>query len=348
MTLIIGTNQNSTTSLYILTAVDNFILPANVVSQTTSGYGVISSNGGHHFIIEGTLIASVVGVLMGNESQDFGNILTIAATGVVASTGLYGVQNLGGQATILSQGLVTGYWGLSFFSNMGTGSFATNAGRIITEDYSVYHVGTEKLTFNNTGTVTSFDNNSFQSDSITAVDVIINKGTMTGNVVLGGGADTYEGNGGLVVGKVFGESGIDTLRGGALTDRLNGGTGTDYLTGRGGKDILTGGGPETDHFFYYATSELGDTILDFTTADFLRFKSTAFGNATIAGDHLCTIANFRSNLSGLAEDATDRFIYETDRDILWFDANGTAAGGRFLVTDFNYDVNLTRGDIFIF
>jgi hypothetical protein len=40
---------------------------------------------------------------------------------------------------------------------------------------------------------------------------------------------------------------------------------------------------------------------------------------------------FRSNATGLAADAGDRIIFETDRGRVYYDANGSAPGGNFLV-----------------
>ncbi len=344
MVLKIGTNQSIAADIYTLAAGENFLQPANVVSQTTGTAGVWATSGGHRLTIDGTLIGQI-GVALGAVHGDFGNIMAISATGVIAGT-TKAVNVFGGQVTINSAGLLAGNTGIDFMSDLGTRSIFTSSGRIIAEFQPILHSGAEKLTFTNSGTVTSYGIDSY-SGSFLGIDVVINKGTMIGDIQLNGNNDVYEGNGGRVIGTVYGDVGSDSLRGGALVDRLTGNSGNDVLIGRGGKDILSGGA-DVDSFFYYNVTELGDTITDFTIADFLRFKSTAFGNATITVDHLCTAANFRSNLSGLAEDPTDRFIFETDRDVLWFDANGTGAGGRYLVTDFAYDVALTRLDIFIF
>ena len=350
MALIIGTNQSKANTLYTLAPGDNFLLPANIVAYSTLLYAIDASYGGVSLTIDGTLIGYDVGVRMNSFGSNATNHLTIGATGVVAATNPEigtAITSTGAETSIVNAGLVTGNVGILMVQDIShIGSTIFNSGRIISEDRSVDH-GTagQKLTLTNTGTITSYDSYSFDSDGLTAVDIIVNKGTMSGDVYLGGAGDTYEGNGGRVIGAVIGAAGNDILRGGAFVDNFYGGSGTDSITGRLGKDVLEGGGPEADNFYYFSVAEVSDTILDFTTADYLRFKSTAFGNATIG---TCSSANFRSNTTGLAQDADDRFIYETDRDILWFDANGTGAGGLVLVTDFAYDVNLTRADIIIF
>ncbi len=99
-------------------------------------------------------------------------------------------------------------------------------------------------------------------------DVIINAGTINGDIRLGGERDIYDGVGGTVAGTVYGEDGADLLIGGAGADILNGGTGDDVLIGGGGADTLTGGSG-ADTFVYQAatdsTAGAPDIITDFQT-----------------------------------------------------------------------------------
>ncbi len=341
MTLKIGTNQSDSVVLYDLLANEHFLLPANVVSQTTGTFAINAAGGGHNVTIEGTLIGDN-GIALGGTHSDFGNNLAISATGVIAATTQGAVYSFGEQATINNAGLVAGRTGFIFLSDLGTGTTLVNSGRIIADYRPVEHSGAERLTFTNSGVVTSYGIDSY-SGSFAGIDVVINKGTMTGDIQLNGNNDTYEGNGGRVIGTVYGDVGSDSLRGGAFADRLTGNSGNDYLTGRGGRDILSGGA-DVDHFYYNALAEVGDTITDFTTLDFFHFKSTSFGGVTNA----TLPTQFVSNATGVALDGNDRFVYNTTADQLWFDSNGNVAGGRTLITDFSYDVALTRFDIMMF
>ena len=72
-------------------------------------------------------------------------------------------------------------------------------------------------------------------------DVLINRGTINGNVDLQEGDDRYDGIGGVTNGAVLGGEGMDRLVGGDLDDRLLGEDGDDTLGGRGGMDTLSGG-----------------------------------------------------------------------------------------------------------
>ncbi len=51
--------------------------------------------------------------------------------------------------------------------------------------------------------------------------------------------------------------------------------------------------------------------------------------------------------SGTALDASDRIIYETDTGSLIYDANGSTAGGRYLVATLDAGLAMTNADFFI-
>ncbi len=343
MALIVGTPYSGTGTPFTLAAGDHFILQPGVLIYSTNGDAVSSSNGGHRFDIYGKIIGAQ-GIKMGDSDDDFGNTLTIYATGSVSSlsTGDDAIDIRGGQSKVINYGLISGNYGIDLFSDSGTGSSVTNYGTITTQAFAISNNGLEKITVVNKGTITSYASVAVYGGG--GADLVTNTGTINGDVRLSGGSDIFEGKGGRVKGSVFGGAEKDSLRGGSFVDKLDGEGGDDAITGRGGKDILTGG-TGADHFYYYAVSELGDTITDFTTADFFHFKSSAFGNATVG---TCTAANFWSNTTGLAHDPSDRFIYDTKQDRLWFDKDGTGPAKPVLVTDFAYDVALTRADIIIF
>lgn len=72
-------------------------------------------------------------------------------------------------------------------------------------------------------------------------DKVTNKGTITGNVFLGDGNDSFNGAASKSAVRVSGEDGNDTLRGGNKNDTLRGGAGNDVLTGELGRDTMFGG-----------------------------------------------------------------------------------------------------------
>ena len=58
-------------------------------------------------------------------------------------------------------------------------------------------------------------------------------------------------------------------------------------------------------------------------------------------------AQFRSNLNGLAQDADDRIIYDTDGGFLWYDADGNGAGAALRLANLSAALALTAADFTI-
>jgi len=96
-------------------------------------------------------------------------------------------------------------------------------------------------------------------------DLVINGGTIVGDVRLGGGADVYDGRNGTLVGLLEGDDGNDTLLAGIGAQTIDGGFGDDTLSGGAGDDVLFGRAG-ADHF-RMAAGFGNDTIADFSAAD---------------------------------------------------------------------------------
>ncbi len=122
------------------------------------------------------------------------------------------------------------------------------------------------------------------------------------------------------------------LTGNAIVQAITGNDGANRLDGRGGADKLIGlGGTDTFVFSSALAATNVDTITDYSVADDkIELKSSIFTG--LANGAL--IANaFAINATGVAGDATDRVIYESDTGFLFFDADGAggAAGVKFAV-----------------
>lgn len=142
-----------------------------------------------------------------------------------------------------------------------------------------------------------------------------------------------------------GYGGADILRGLNGTDRLYGGGGQDRLEGGSGIDRLTGG-QAADTFVLASRLAHRDIIYDFQPgADMLEIDSGDFGSGLVAG--ALPPGRFRANLTGLAEDNNDRFIYRTDTGQLYFDSNGVNAGGDRLIATFLNHADLSSADFVI-
>ena len=144
-----------------------------------------------------------------------------------------------------------------------------------------------------------------------------------------------------------GQDGHDRLYGGKGNDNLKGQNGNDQLDGEEGKDVLTGG-RGNDTFVFASPKEAGDRITD--------FHDRNGDNDAILLDR----AGFRGGLGGRlqddqfqisdtnqAEDRDVRVIFCTRNETLWFDKNGSKAGGLSLIADLQASADLTHQDILL-
>jgi Ca2+-binding RTX toxin-like protein len=155
---------------------------------------------------------------------------------------------------------------------------------------------------------------------------------------------------------VFGSrGGADTLIGNASANNLSGFGGNDVLSGGGGRDILEGGigadiltgGSGLDLFRYRNAAEGGDTIKDFNAAsDAFRISANGFGGGLVA-DTTLAASQFQTRADNLAQDADDRFIFRTTDQTLWFDVNGSDAGGLTMIADLQNGAVVTHLDILL-
>ncbi|MEQ1955809.1 calcium-binding protein [Mesorhizobium sp. CN2-181] len=126
-----------------------------------------------------------------------------------------------------------------------------------------------------------------------------------------------------------GKSGID-LTGNEFAQEIVGNAGDNRLEGREGNDTMRGlGGNDTFVFNTKLGASNIDTIIDFNVADDRILLSDAIFTKLNTGVMLS--GYFRANTTGVAQDANDHVIYETDTGKLFYDADGLggAAGIQF-------------------
>ena len=130
-------------------------------------------------------------------------------------------------------------------------------------------------------------------------------------------------------------------------DRLDGGRGNDLLDGGLAADTLTGGLGEDS--FRFSTA-LGDGNVDRIT-DFKPINDTILLDSLIfaaaGADGALAVAAFHASAAGVAQDADDRIIYDTDSGNLYYDADGTDAIGAVRFAKLNANLNLTAADFII-
>jgi serralysin len=146
----------------------------------------------------------------------------------------------------------------------------------------------------------------------------------------------------LTTGSSTGTTSI-SLTGNEFAQEITGNYGDNRLEGKGGNDTLRG--LSGDDTFVFATA-LGagnvGRILDFSVADDRFLLSDSIFKALTPG--VLAASAFRANLTGLAGDASDRIIYETDTGELYYDANGTGSGGGILFATITAGLALTNAD----
>jgi len=79
--------------------------------------------------------------------------------------------------------------------------------------------------------------------------------------------------------------------------------------------------------------------------DRFQITAAAFGGGLVAG---ALAANqFITRADNLAQDADDRFIFNTTDRTLWFDADGSGAGAAIMVADLQAGAIVTAADILL-
>ncbi|WP_426954226.1 beta strand repeat-containing protein [Muricoccus radiodurans] len=162
-------------------------------------------------------------------------------------------------------------------------------------------------------------------------------------VTLGVGGVTLTGN--ELANQLFGANANDVLNGGGGGDVLAGANGADTLNGGAGTDILIGGSG-ADTFVLANLAANRDVINDFVGGtDRLQVSASLFGGGLSAGS--LAVGQFAANTTGLAGDADDRFIYNTATGALFYDANGTGAGGAVQIATLTAMPALSASDFSI-
>ncbi|BCH35314.1 hypothetical protein MesoLjLc_72440 [Mesorhizobium sp. L-8-10] len=138
----------------------------------------------------------------------------------------------------------------------------------------------------------------------------------------------------------------NVIVGNGAANALNGSTGNDVLDGKLGNDTLTGNAG-ADIFVFDAALN-ATTNFDIITDFYVPSDTIRLDNAVMAGlgTTLGTlhVSRFWMSTSGLAHDATDRIIYETDTGKLYYDPDGTGAAGRVQFAGLAPNLALTNVD----
>ncbi len=146
--------------------------------------------------------------------------------------------------------------------------------------------------------------------------------------------------------KLNGEAGDDLIDGGSGNDRLFGGAGSDNLAGGLGNDRLTGG-TGNDNFLFatpLSASNNVDRIVDYAVADdTIQLENLVFTALTATGP----LAAGRFVVGTKAMDADDFIIYNPNTGALYYDENGSVAGGKVKFATLDTGLALTYNDFVV-
>jgi Ca2+-binding RTX toxin-like protein len=161
------------------------------------------------------------------------------------------------------------------------------------------------------------------------------------------GSANITGNGNQGNNVLTGNAGNNLLKGSGGNDSVSGGAGSDVLDGGSGQDILAGGAG-ADFFLFSSALNAStnvDTVTDFVAADD-RFDldNGVFVNSGVNFGQLGAAA---FHVGTAAADASDRVIYDQASGELFYDADGTGAGGQTLFARIDAGTALTVSDFFI-
>ena len=145
---------------------------------------------------------------------------------------------------------------------------------------------------------------------------------------------------------VYGSNFDDVLIGNTDRNVLSGYSGNDVIEGGDGKDVFRGGAGE-DTFVFKTALGAGnvDRILDFSAADdTIQIDSSVFAGLTAGA---LDAAQFVITSTGLAENETQRIIYESDAGHLHFDSDGSGAGVGIVFATLKAGLTIDETDFFV-
>jgi Ca2+-binding RTX toxin-like protein len=149
------------------------------------------------------------------------------------------------------------------------------------------------------------------------------------------------------------------LFGNELAQVITGNAGVNVINARGGNDVIVSGygndivagGLGNDVFRFNALINAAgnrDTITDFNVVnDTMQLENTGAGLFTLLPAGGLAAALFKANATGTATDADDRIVYNTATGALFYDINGSAAGGATQFATIANKAALTNADFVI-
>lgn len=142
------------------------------------------------------------------------------------------------------------------------------------------------------------------------------------------------------------------VAGSALNNTVKGNAGNNSVSGWQGIDYLFGGAG--NDFFVFNTALNAttnrDTIYDFSVvADTIKLENTGTGLFNLlTATGVLNASLFKANATGTADEADDRIVYNTATGALYYDTNGSGAGGATLFATLINKPALTAADFLVY
>ena len=306
----------------------------------------------------------------GSSDQLITPVVTIDADGTAGTQSSAGPEATAGLFSIPVLALLTSdsdTLGNSPFSFTVTGVKGTETGLALTSDHQYV-----LFPLNTTGsfTITVSDGTTTSTETVTVNDVsgpvsgsatndndVLVENLAQGQNIFGdGGNDVLVANtaggsqlyGGDFTSPVTG-GGNDLLIGSSAGDNLFAGPGNDTLWGRGGDDQLYGNtdANSTTTFLFESPNDGSATISNFDSAsgqnDVIDVSASGFGGGLSTSTNVASI--FATEANNLFPSTTDRFVFDTANNDLYYSPDGTTAHEILLAAVTNHSV--TAGDIHI-
>lgn len=156
------------------------------------------------------------------------------------------------------------------------------------------------------------------------------------------GAGDIAGTGNSLANIIRGTIGGNVLDGRTGDDLLYGEAGDDSLHGGRGRDRLAGGAG-SDSFFFdtLLRADEADAILDFSAADdSIRLSRAVFGSIEADG----RLADHAFRAGAIAQDSSDRILYDQANGSIFYDADGAGAANAILFARVTPGSDLSAAD----
>ena len=206
---------------------------ARAISLTSLSGTAIKGAGSDHLLrVNGLISGTTYGIDLGAGRGSFGNRLEIRAEGDVLGS-FMAVMLRGSGAQLHNAGEMTGSaYGLGLQTGNRLGAWVLNDGVIHGGDIAILRhsaLDRARVDLVNTGTIWGGEAAYDGLGQVRGIDALTNRGVITGDVLLGGGADLFDNVDGWLEGVVFGEAGNDLFRPGLQSEVFRGGAGFDML-----------------------------------------------------------------------------------------------------------------------